>query len=132
MDHSGDSGLLRIAHDTLVEGVLPALTGAPRYQALMVARALAIVEREAALGSDAERQEWLGFASLIRGGMEAAPADATNIASLLQRGRRALCVEIRNGGFDSPGPRREALLAHLALITENRLKISNPRILEGT
>jgi hypothetical protein len=127
-----DAGLLRIAHDTLLDGVLPALTGTSRYQTLMVARALAIAGREAELGPEAGRQEWLGLVPLIRGGMETTPVEATDLSSLLRRSRRALCVEIRNGSFDAPGPAREALLAHLALTTENHLKVSNPKVLAGT
>lgn len=121
--------LLDIAARSLADGVLPALKGTARYQALMIARVLAIAAREAESGADAERQELQGIESLIPESDRTVIGDFTPASRLLGPYRRALCSEIRSGRFDAPGAGREALLAHLAATTENRLKINNPKAL---
>lgn len=123
-DGGADGGLLQVARKALLDEVLPALDGAARYQALMIARAMAIAQRQAELGAEAERQELAGLESLLEGTARPAPG------SPLDAYRRALCMEIRNGRFDARGPGREALLSHLAVTTENRLRIDNPRLLD--
>jgi len=115
-------GTLRTANEALVASILPALTGAARYQALMVARVLAIGAREAESGELAERQELSGIELLI-------PERAMAAGDALDNQRRALCSEIRNGRFDAAGPAQDALLEHLAVTTENRLRIDNPKVL---
>ncbi len=115
--------LLHIAHQAMVAGVLPALSGQPRYQALMIARALAIAHRDAQLCGPAEDEERLGIESLIPEVMKTHAQDAESAVRLPEY-RRALCAQIRNGRFDAPGPRRDALIAHLAITTENRLRIN--------
>ncbi len=128
-ERSGRAGLLRVASDALVGSVLPALSGPARYQALMVARVLAIAARDAQCGAHADRQELLGIEPLIP---DAGPAEANETADSathLHAYRRALCSEIRSGRFDPAGSAQEALLEHLAVTTENRLRISNPKVL---
>ena len=112
--------LQQLAHQAMAGAVVPALEGNARYQALMVARVLAVAAREAELGAEAESQESIGIEAFV-----AQPGQS------LEASRAALCREIASGRFDSPGPERDALLAHLELTNENRLRITNPKALEG-
>ena len=112
--------LWRLAHAATTSDVVPALQGHARYQALMVARVLAAAAREAELGAEFERLELQGIEALI---VHPVPS--------LEAARAALCREIASGRFDAAGPERDALLAHLALTNENRLRITNPKALEG-
>lgn len=120
---------LRTANEALVASILPALSGPARYQALMVARVLAIGAREAESGAQAERQELAGIELLIPEAAKVDAGDAKDAEAFLGDQRRALCSEIRNGRFDAVGPAQDALLEHLAVTTENRLRINNPKVL---
>ena len=120
---------LRTANEALVAEILPFVSGAARYQALMVARVLAIGAREAESGAQAERQELFGIERLIPEATNTDACEAKDAEELLGSRRRALCSEIRNGRFDAAGPAQDALLEHLAVTTENRLRINNPKVL---
>lgn len=120
---------LRAAHEALVAAILPAVSGPARYQALMVARVLAIGAREAESGAQSERQELAGIELLLPEAAKAGAGEAKDAEAFLRGQRRALCSEIRNGRFDAAGPAQDALLEHLAVTTENRLRISNPKVL---
>lgn len=122
-------GTLHTANEALVAEVLPLLGGAARYQALMVARVLAIGAREAESGAQADRQELFGIERLVPETARADAGEAKDVEALLAGHRRALCSEIRNGRFDAAGPSQDALLEHLAVTTENRLRINNPKVL---
>lgn len=128
-DRSERVALLRIASDALAGSVLPSLSGAARYQALMVARVLAIAAREAQTGAEAHRQELQGIEPLVPDTNAAGANEEPDPACVLHACRRALCSEIRSGRFDAAGPAQEALLEHLAVTTENRLRINNPKVL---
>lgn len=93
--------LLASAGETLERDVLPAAPSELRYPLLMVARATAIALREQRLGP------------AVREGYDA---------------RRALAQAIRAGSCDS-GPRRDALVAHLAETVRQDVAISNPAVL---
>ena len=120
---------LHTANQALVAEILPFVSGAARYQALMVARVLAIAAREAQSGAEARRQELFGIELLIPEAARDDGAEANDAEELLAGRRRALCSEIRNGRFDAAGPAQDALLEHLAVTTENRLRITNPKVL---
>ena len=124
-------GTLRTANEALVAEVLPFLSGAARYQALMVARVLAIGAREAQSGAQAQRQELFGIERLVPETASADAGDAKDVEPILAAHRRALCSEICNGRFDAAGPAQDALLEHLAVTTENRLRINNPKVLDA-
>jgi aminoglycoside phosphotransferase (APT) family kinase protein len=120
---------LRTASEALVASILPTLGGPARYHGLMVARVLAIGAREAESGAQAERQELAGIEMLVPEAARADAGEGSDPEAFLHRHRRALCSEIRNGRFDAAGPGQDALLEHLAVTTENRLRINNPKIL---
>jgi hypothetical protein len=110
--------LLAIARQTLLDELLPQLPGNLRYQALMVANAMAIAGRECVEGEQAQAAEIQRLAELL----EDAPATSADV-------HQALCRAIRQGRFDTPGGEQERLLSALSAITRARLSISNPKAL---
>ena len=110
------SELLAIARQTLLSELLPQLPGSLRYQALMVANAMAIAGREYRDGEAADTAEAQLLAAL-------SDADGASLADA----RQALCRAIRQGRFDEPGKDQDQLFAALSAITLARLSISNPK-----
>ena len=108
--------LLSIARETLMNAILPALPAASKYDALMIANALAIATREIELQAanvtrEGERLDVLANAAGI---------DAPSQASL--------CASIRAGAFDN-GEKRAALLDYLSQSIRDRVAVSNPKVL---
>ncbi|NBA96889.1 DUF6285 domain-containing protein [Pseudomonas sp. R5(2019)] len=112
------SELLEIARQTLLDELLAQLPGRLRYQALMVANAMAIAGRECRDGERADAVEAQLLESLL--------GDAK---SPLPDARQALCCAIRQGRFDVAGSDQERLFSALSAITQARLSISNPKVL---
>ncbi|AWY38646.1 acyl-CoA dehydrogenase [Pseudomonas putida] len=110
--------LLAIARQTLLDQLLPQLPDNLRYQALMVANAMAIAGRECAAGAQAQALEMAQLSALL----EEVPAVSADVP-------RTLCRAIRQGRFDTPGAEQEHLLSALSAITRARLSISNPKAL---
>jgi hypothetical protein len=112
-DPGATADLLEVAHATLREAVLPHVAAAARYEAAMVANAVAIVARELELGArtrEAERDLLARFC-----GMPDAP-----LAEL----RARCCADLRAGRLD---PAREPELRRLLHeVVHARLAISNP------
>lgn len=117
-DRPNADELLAEARRTLLEEVLPELAGERRYQALMIANAIAIAQREfaAALADDAPT-----LAALLGLGQESGIA-----AAALER---RLAKAIRAGRFDAPAEGRPALRVWLQSEVEGRLRLSNPKAL---
>ena len=114
--------LLEVARETLLEAVAPALDGDARYQALMVANAIAIAIRELT-ADDADLPEELAS---LRGLYEtgetpAGDDDAQALAALEAR----LARDLRYGVLDG-GP-QFAVRQWLRRRIEKRLAVSNPR-----
>ncbi|MEX5340951.1 DUF6285 domain-containing protein [Pseudomonas sp. I2] len=107
--------LLDIARQTLLEHVLPALSGDLRYQALMIANAMAIAAREGRLEAQVSTQEQARLSALSDGPQRPLP-DV----------RRTLARDIREGRHDAPEG-RHVLLETLHQVTRSRLTISNPK-----
>ena len=112
------SELLAIARQTLLDELLPQLPAYLRYQALMIANAMAIAGRECNEGEQALAAEAQWLTGLL-GDDHGSLADA----------RQALCRAIRQGRFDTPGVEQDRLLSALLAITRARLSISNPKAL---
>lgn len=119
--------LLAIARATLLDRLLPQLTEASRYDALMIANAMAIAIREFAAGDKAARAE-LGRLQLLFAETAKSPA-SEELHVMLAAYNRRLAREIRSGRFDDS--ERVALLAHLAQTTADELAVSNPRALQS-
>jgi hypothetical protein len=116
--------LLAVARETLLEAVLPALSGDTRYQALMIANAMAIAIRELTAGTARAAHE-LEMLEILYGD-EAAPRSAEeDTAARAERLTRRLARDLRAGELDG-GPQlgvRRLLRERL----EARLAVSNPR-----
>jgi len=118
--------LLAIARSTLLDKLLPGLPEELRYDALMIANAMAIASREHAGADAAMHAEFSQLQTLLgeSGETPAGPALATSLAKLNQR----LAADIRAGRFDDKA--RKALLDHLEKTSADELAISNPRALQ--
>jgi hypothetical protein len=128
-DYPTAAELIAAARMQLEQQVIPAL-GEPRlrFQTLVAANVLAIVERELAGGEGHLAAAWRRMGGLLGERDGGPPAGPALRAAVGQRGQ-ALCAAIRAGAFDEPVAER-ALLAHLRQAAEEELAVSNPRYLE--
>lgn len=109
--------LLKIARQTLLQELLPALPNELRYATLMVANAMAIAARECHAGAQVAAQESENLQVLLE---ESLPT--------VNAARRALSEAIRAGRYDAPEI-QGTLLDALRQITTAQLAISNPKAL---
>ncbi len=116
--------LLAIARATLLDKLLPHVPEELRYDALMIANAMAIAVREQANGEAAAQAELARLRGLFD---EPGASDALEAA--LDGYRKRLATDIRNGRFDDA--ERAALLTHLVQTAADELAISNPKALDG-
>lgn len=100
-DEPDARGLVSIALRTFRDSVLPAVPAERRFEALMIANALGIAERELAAKPDAA----------------------------LEARTPQLCRDIEAGAYDPP-ERQADLRKVLWELTRARLAISNPRLLD--
>jgi hypothetical protein len=134
--------LLETARKTLRGEMLAALPEGRRYEALMVANAVAIAARVLERGEAPERAELANLARLMGEKDPAIPADLPSPAeagfakagpaSVRERlgilyGR--LCDELRAGKIVPGGERHRAVFAHLRQTTLERVRESNPKAL---
>jgi hypothetical protein len=117
------AALLAIARTTLLDKLLAHVPQELRYDALMIANAMAIAAREQTTGDRAARDECARLSTLLGEKATTGVPDAT-----LAGYRKRLASEIRSGRFDND---RTALLAHLEATAAAALAISNPKALEG-
>jgi hypothetical protein len=108
--------LLEVARATLLAEILPALPEAQRLAARMVANAIGIAAREAALDG-AARAALLARAAALTG----ASADPL----------RTLAAAIREGAFDPGTPRHREAAALLDDLARLRCSVSAPKALGG-
>jgi hypothetical protein len=112
------SELLAIARQTLLDQLLAQLPGDLRYQALMVANAMAIAGRESREGEAADACEAHMLDALCGEG-----------TTSVEQARQSLCQAIRQGRFDASCSEQDQLFKALSAITRARLSISNPKVL---
>jgi hypothetical protein len=123
-EQPGALELLAVARETLLEAVLPQLSGDARYQALMIANAMAIASRELAGGAGQAARE-LEMLEILYGD-EAGPREAEeDDAARAERLGRRLARDLRAGELDG-GPQ----LGVRRLLRERvraRVAVSNPK-----
>jgi len=125
-DRPNRADLLATAEKTLRDEVLPTLDGPAKYNALMVASAIAMARREVAAGFKPAEEildayaEFFGQDNVYRSGLDA----SERIAAL----NSDLAKLIREGEFDDDltGP----IHAVLVKLSVAKLKLSNPGFLE--
>jgi hypothetical protein len=134
-DHPTAAELIAAARLQIEQHVIPTIAEPRlRFQTLVAANVLAIVERELAAGETHLAAAWQRMAELEssdeppRSGEVAAVGRAALGAAVAAQAQR-LCARIRAGAYDR-GPRRKALLAHLRRTAEEELAVANPRYLE--
>jgi hypothetical protein len=127
-DHPTAAELVAAARMHLEQQVIPSLAEPRlRFQTLVAANVLAIVERELGAGDAHLAAAWRRMADL-EGIDDPAPSGPALRAAVAAQERR-LCERIRAGEYDA-GPRRKMLLAHLRRAAEEQLAVANPRYLE--
>jgi hypothetical protein len=121
--------LLKVARDALLADVRPLLGEDAKYTAAMIANAMAIAAREAQAG---EAPALAALARLDR--LHGEPLRDLHGAALkeaLAAHERRLAADIRAGRYDVNDARQRRLLQHLRDSVEAKLRISNPKALEG-
>ena len=127
-NHPTAAELIAAARMQLEQQVIPCIAEPRlRFQTLVAANVLAIVERELAAGDTHLAAAWRRAGSLLGDAAEQPAGDALRAAVTMQA--RQLCEDIRAGVYDE-GPQRQTLLAHLRRTAEEQLLIANPRFLE--
>ncbi len=121
--------LLEIARKTLRGDLLAALPESRRYEALMIANAIAIAARVLERGPAPERTELASLARLMDGKDAALPADPAAARERLGDLYNRLGDELRAGQIVPGTERHRAVLAHLKDATLERLRESNPKAL---
>lgn len=131
--------LLIVAREELVKSLLPKLPDELRYQALMIANAMAIAAREFENGLEHDQRELDSLFQLLSNtepatnvsANEKSPAVAgSEMARMLQTFRKQLGNKIRAGDFDASAPAHRAMLNHLKTTARDKLAISNPKLLK--
>jgi hypothetical protein len=113
-DEPDAHGLVAIALQTFRDSILPTVPAERRFEALMIANALSIAERELAAKPDA------ALAATI-GGLIGETGDVEAVAP-------RLCSAIDAGDFDAP-ERQADLRRVLRELTRARVAVSIPRVL---
>jgi hypothetical protein len=127
-DHPSAAELIAAARMQLEQQVIPSIAEPRlRFQTLVAANVLAIVERELTAGEAHLAAAWQRVGEL-QGDIGAKPAGEALRAAVAMQARR-LCADIRDGVYDDP-VREQALLAHLRRTAEEELAVANPRFLE--
>ena len=127
-DHPTAAELIAAARMQLEQQVIPSIAEPRlRFQTLVAANVLAIVERELAAGETQLAAAWRRMADLEGYGAEQPTGQALHTA--VEDQMRRLCQDIRAGNYDD-GAGRQALLAHLRHTAEGELAVANPRFLE--
>jgi hypothetical protein len=121
---------LEAARVLLREKLLPRLPQDRRYDARLVAKAMAVAAAELRLGEALERTELAGLAALL----DEPPQPAADVLAL--RGQVAalgarFAGRIRGGGFDPGTSGHAAAVAHLRATTHGALAVSNPAYLKA-
>ena len=119
--------LLAIARTTLLDKVLAQLPEDLRYDAQMIANAMAIAAREQAAGDRAAQAALARLTALLA--ERNLPLAGKELKAACAGLNRRLAAAIRDGRFDDRD--RAALLDHLAQTAADELAVSNPRALES-
>jgi len=120
--------LVAAARRHLEKEVLPVVAEPRlRFQTLVAANALLMVERELALAESQLEAEWERLNALEETSAAMPPGFEARQQAIAAR-RRALCERIRRGELDE-GAAQRALLQYLRQTVEDKLRVANPRFL---
>jgi Domain of unknown function (DUF6285) len=128
MDRPTSTELVQAVRHYLETELLPALTDArQRFQTLVAAHVLGIVERELPVEERLLREE----ADLLGGVLERpalSPAPVDELRGSVLLANLSLCEQVRAGLFDEP-ERMQVVLRQLRPLVVRKLEITNPRYL---
>jgi hypothetical protein len=120
--------LVSAARQYLEGDLLPTLTDARlRFQTLVAANVLAVVERELRVGEGQLVEEWHWLAGLL-GLPVPVPPRLAALQEAVREANERLCQRIRQGEYDEADRFRE-LCRHLRRDVERKLEVANPRYL---
>lgn len=119
--------LLRVAQKVLRERLLPGISGEQRYEALMVANAMAIAARELEAGESDLREE-LRILTELYGETTVSQSGSSTKDKVVSLNKR-LARDIRSGVMD--GACAQGVRALLKAQVTARLRISNPKYLKA-
>lgn len=121
--------LLAAVQAFLESDVMPELRGRKQFLARVAANVLAIVRREFAEEEEALRSEWQRLAELYPPAAGPEPRTLSELRRAVQALTQALCEEIRTAPrLDNP--RAQALWQHVWRTVNDKLRISNPSLLQ--
>ena len=121
---------LEAARAVVREKLLARLPEDRRYDARLVAKAIAVAAMEMLNGDIPERAELIRLTALL----ETAPptvAGGQELRAHLVRFYARLCADIRNGCVEPHSPRYAATYAHLREVTRQALSESHPAYLQA-
>src|SRR5581483_2912209 len=120
--------LVSAARMYLESDLIPTLTDPrQRFQTLIAANVLSIVERELGHEEELLLEEWKLFAELF-GRSGPPPERLAALRDTVQQANEELCRQIRAGEFDESS-RFQDLSRLLRRLVERKLQIANPRYL---
>jgi hypothetical protein len=122
-DHPSADELLRAIEMLLDEQLVPALQGAPKYNARVAANVVRIVRRELVNEERQLEAEWRGLDVLL-GPMPRPPSLEVMRAGIRTRNEE-LSERIRQGDADD-GEWRALVLGHVRDTVHGKLEVSNP------
>ncbi len=132
-DRPAASELLAAVRQFLRDELAPSLGDhRQKFRTLIAANVLSVVERELTGEEDRLRAEWARLVALDgAAGEGAAPLETLDdVRARIDARKRALCARIRAGDADA-GPWRRDALAYARWSVEAKLRVSNPRYLQG-
>jgi hypothetical protein len=121
--------LLEAAAQFVEREIVPATEGQRQFQSRVVANVMRIVAREIEMGESLMRAEVDALAALL-GEQKPHLHTTSDVRAAALKFNEALSERIRSGAADS-GAFREQVLKATRQIVEDKLKIANPRYLEG-
>jgi hypothetical protein len=130
-DRPNAQDLLIVARDELMKRLLPELPASVRYEALMIANAMAIAAREFESGRENDMRELNALKQLLLGDANPAMDGEHLLDHALKTCRKKLCTEIRSGSFDDSEERRAVLARYLQATAKDKVAISNPKLLSA-
>ncbi|MBI1891709.1 MAG: hypothetical protein HYS18_13745 [Burkholderiales bacterium] len=127
-DRPNGQDLLLIAREELVKRLLPELPPSLRYEALMIANAMAIAAREFESGRENDVREIGGLRHLLLGESPRTTDGEVLLDHALKACRKKLCEEIRAGEFDPSGDKYGEFVRYLKTTVTDKVGISNPKL----
>ena len=120
--------MLRAVETLFDEQLIPALQGAPQYNARVAANVVRTVRRELQHEEAQLEQEWAGLEALL--GRAEKPEGLQSLRIAIAERNGELSERIRAGDADD-GEWRRSVFAHVRDTVQAKLEVANPKWLEG-